>query len=124
MKIGDYVRTDTGDIGKITKIIGEEKNIKDCYLNFKDMVIYGTENDVIGIQGKVIKSSPNIIDLIEVGDYVNGYRVENIMIKLGIPILCIETGSNYFQSPFIHEEDIKSIVTSQQFESMEYKVGE
>lgn len=123
LRVNDYVRTDTGDIGKITKIIGEENDIKDCYLNFKDMVVYGKEEDVIGIQGKVIKSSPNIIDLIEVGDYVNGYQVISIGIddnKKNVELYVATQGYD----ELVLEQDIKSIVTKEQFESMEYKVGE
>lgn len=118
MKVRDYVRTDTGNIGKITKIIGEEKNIKDCYLNFKDMVVYGTKKNVIGIQGKVIKSSPNIIDLIEVGDYVNGWKVTQITNSY------VEICWGRDSDEFIEPENIKSIVTKECFERMEYKVGE
>ena len=68
----------------------------------------------------VLKASHNIIDLIEVGDYVNGYYVEDI----GKTFVNVSTGSNYFQNPTIYEDDIKSIVTKEMFSSMEYKVGE
>jgi hypothetical protein len=73
---------------------------------------------------KFIKSNPNIIDLIEVGDYVNGYYVEDITHNTEEYVLHIITGSNYFQSPILYEEDIKSIVTREQFSQMEYKVKE
>ncbi len=69
---------------------------------------------------RIPQPSFNIVDLIEVGDYVNGYYVEDI----SKTFINVATGSNYFQSPTIYEQDIKSIVTKEQFEQMEYKVGE
>ena len=51
---------------------------------------------------------------IEVGDYVNGEKVTDTWNGNRI-----ETHRSNF-----HEDNIKSIVTKEQFESMEYKVGE
>ena len=64
----------------------------------------------------IIKSSPNIIDLIEVGDYVNGNRV-----------LVVENREIFFGSGFgimmiLKNEDIKTIVTKEQFEEMNYEI--
>ena len=113
MKVGDYVRTKGGLIGTVEEIEGTYKRY---------FIPNRKENDVIDI----IKSSPNIIDLIEVGDYVNGYYVEDIRERYDdriIRTLECATGSNYFQAP-MYEEDIKSVVTKKQFESMEYRIGE
>ena len=71
-------------------------------------------------EDKIVKASYDIIDILEVGDYVNGYYVEDVLKTF----VNVAVGSNYFQSPTIYEKDIKSIVTKQQFENMEYKVGE
>jgi hypothetical protein len=65
----------------------------------------------------MIKHSPNIIDLIEVGDYVNGYPV----IDIGQDYICV---CDFGKSEDLIEEDIKTIVTKEQFESMKYKVGD
>ena len=69
---------------------------------------------------EVYNKSENIINILEVGDYVNGYYVEDVLKTF----VNVAVGSNYFQSPTIYEKDIKSIVTKQQFENIEYKVGE
>lgn len=66
------------------------------------------------------KPSFNIIDLIEVGDYVNGYYVEDVLKAF----VNVAVGSNYFQSPTIYEKDIKSVVTKEQFENMKYRIGD
>ena len=106
MKVGEYVRTNDRGIRRIGKII--------------DDIFYIDEEDNLHQKGNLIKSSPNIIDLIEVGDYVNGVIVEEI--KNGE----LRTSSYYdgYICNLCDEEDIKSIVTREQFESMEYKVGD
>ena len=69
---------------------------------------------------RIKKSSPNIIDLIEVGDYVNGMRVKDINDIAGFVI--VNTSS--ISENTIFSYNIKSIVTKECFESMEYKVKE
>ena len=119
-KAGDYVRTKEG----IEKIICIEENFMD-----DDVIFYATDNDVWrnAYNGKyngftsrsdvIIKSSPNIIDLIEVGDYVNGQRVDAV----GSKYVIFYDGNGDIET---FEYEIKSIVTKEQFESMEYKVGD
>lgn len=116
MKIGDYVRIRWGNglqtISKCKNIVdmGDTQYAKD------DFYIHTDHSGEVIYKTMIVKSSPNIIDLIEVGDYVNNAQVvgknENkIIINLLLP----------FE---LEEKDIKSIVTKQYFESMEYKVGE
>jgi len=123
MKVGDYVRTEYGVIAKIDNIVNFEQENKKPYLNFNNMLVW-TEDDrnVVGSRGIIIKSSPNIIDLIEVGDYVNGSKVQEI----GEGYVEIEeySGLNNDMPFVVKTEDIKSIVTKEQFESIEYKIGE
>jgi hypothetical protein len=67
----------------------------------------------------IVKHSKNIIDLIEVGDYVNGKYVYSIGTAIGnLPII------NHTDGTFTPSNLIKSIVTKEQFASMEYKVKE
>ena len=106
LEIGMYVRTKNG---KIDKIIGFDRAL----ILFLYDLVYGyiDENDII-------KASHKIIDILEVGDYVNGYYVEDVLKTF----VNVAVGSNYFQSPTIYEKDIKSIVTKEMFESMKYEV--
>ena len=117
MKVGDYVRTEISSlnlqrIGKIKEIISE-------YFIHTDIGTYDKEN--------IIKSSPNIIDLIEVGDYVNGKKVVDKQYhytdkdNYDIGEWCI-----FYENVALgdYQYNIKSIVTKEQFESMEYKIGE
>ena len=118
MKVGDYVRTYHlgGSIEKIIEIVPKERT--------DDLIErYITDISAKYMQSitaeQIIKSSPNIIDLIEAGDYVNGYRITTI----GSNGIYAEDENGYLIKMFT-KEDIKSIVTKERFESMEYKVGE
>ena len=107
MKVGDYVRLPDG-IHKIKhyEYRPEYENCHCMYLDDNDYGLLFTNKDLI-------KSSPNIIDLIEVGDYVNGRLVE----------WKSEDFVAFGRLDYAYEEDIKSIITKEQFSSMEYKVN-
>ena len=112
MKVGDYVRTKSGYLRKIIAIYNNYVEVDDkCFNSYANVQI---END------NIKKSSSNIIDLIEVGDYVNGYRVDDINENL---IYCCEDFVEDYCVIF-EKEDIKSILTKEQFSQMQYKVGE
>ncbi len=69
-----------------------------------------------------IKTAENIIDLIEVGDYVNGRLVlqvdyKNKNVCLLIPFTDTQANTNIMWYGF---EDIKSIVTKEQFAQVSY----
>ena len=115
LKVGMYVRTKKG-IGRVTeytkheswgyivKVLGQYS----CYTH--------TSN---GELSDVIKSGDNLIDLIEVGDYVNGLVVTRICVDE-------ETEKKYLNlygslSEW-ENEDIESIVTKEMFNSVKYEV--
>lgn len=119
MKIGDYVRTKDYGIRKISKFL------KTPYLDYIicDNPFSREQIDIT----QIIKSSPNIIDLIEVGDYVNGYLVKDIDYAFDDVVM---NNKNARYVPYIDNnkdnyiDEIKSIVTKEQFENMEYRIGE
>ena len=105
---GMFVRTKDGIIDKV--IIDYEGHCNNPNCNCKHISCKYNYYD----ENKVIKPSHNIIDLIEVGDYVNGYPVihkENDILKCGLLVQ-------------FKENEIKSIVTKEQFEQIQYKVGD
>lgn len=111
-----YVRTKEG---KIFNCFASESMGKPVYY-IKDSLTNGFID-----YNEAYKVSPNIIDIVQVGDYVNGELVVAIHknyvcdeIKLGI---ALETACNYTA---ILNEDIKSIVTKEMFYSMEYRLGD
>ena len=114
LEVGMYVRHKTLLSSKYVKInkikeIEEKENCLHIWLEDKDLII----------EKYLIKASYNIIDILEVGDYVNGVEVINIddewitMSDIQLPILkSIANGM------------IKSVVTHEQMEQMAYKVEE
>ena len=115
LEVGMYVRTKSGYIYKLGYYNKEEKRW-----------ICIEENDWYPVyENSVVKASHNIIDLIEVGDYVNGFRVEEIgeyhSIKTDKVEIYAKVNCSVLLNCF-YEEDIKSIVTKEQFESMSYKI--
>ena len=110
IEVGEYVRTDNGIIGEY-------------YQDRLEFDFIETDKETIGfdIEKDIVKHSKNIIDLIEVGDYVNGHKI----------IMDLEQSKKHYNSKdnFVtavgytfEENEIKSIVTKEQFESVEYKV--
>ena len=91
-------------------------------LNLTKENIYGYKS-LIGNSNIKIKSH-NIIDLIEVGDYVNGYKVLEIIkgFKILVDKLELNTYDGNYYLKQITNNQIKSIVTKEQFESMAYEV--
>lgn len=120
MNVGDFVRTKKGKIGKIINYIDEPTDYYfNCYEtdlknSFSDKYITEYDNE--------IKSSPQIIDLIEVGDYVNGTIVTKVVLD-SIECNYIELDYSYNKRG-IRNKDIKTIITHEQMEAMQYRVEE
>lgn len=123
LEVGMYVRlvNDVEDIVIINKIA----NV------FETTIL--TENDGSIYQGEytkenVVKASYDIIDLIEVGDYVNRYPVTAILSSNNkvyeIQVKRPNNRTGVWIKRIRNNEDIKSIVTKEQFEQISYKLGE
>lgn len=110
---GMYVRTKKG----IAKILGRINDPTDFYhkmlITDKFLKIHGDTEYIHDLD--IVKASENIIDLIEVGDYVNGYKV-----KITNPYMIVLDNYNF---KAIENKDIKSVVTKEQFNSAKYEVG-
>lgn len=138
IEVGEYVRIkymyNNATIAKITEKRGKDP----CYKNKKmyriDRCIKhdGTSYSSNLIYDEdIIKHSKNIAELIEPGDYVNGFRVDELKDENNKSILVIaiwdSADMNYVKDfLYINEfaNEIKSIVTKEQFENMEYEVEE
>ena len=119
MKVGDYVRTEEG-IKRVLKYKynANYENGHCVWFDNKDCGILYTDEEV-----KKMKPSPNIIDLIEVGDYVNNHRVIDIAEAPERAVYIESVNQQGALIPRINK-DIKSIVTKEQFKDMEYKLNE
>lgn len=132
LKVGMYVRNENG----ISKYLGLGKDVltNDESNQFKhyanqhlfDRNIFDVGHDWGDTLSdeefknidKYIEKEPSydVIDLIEIGDYVNGLPVVHNAKKNGGNIVIVINGNAY------NEENIKSIVTKEQFNSVKYEV--
>lgn len=113
LKENMYVRTKDGEIHKI-------KSINDEYIEYENG--FGIPYE---LKEYIVKASYNIIDILEVEDFVSTITGECAVIA-GVYNdinskkylrLCNCIGEYY-------EDDIKSVITHEQMEQMAYKVGE
>lgn len=130
---GMYVRTHQG----IARIV-EKPNISVAVWNDRK-VIYVDENghpiptsfNFFVFEDEITASSFNLIDLIKIGDYVNGYKVSEIIVdkdisdndklKFGDDDLVLTFKSNH-DTYYLYIEDIEDVITKEQFNSMKYVV--
>lgn len=121
LEVGMYVRlvNDVEDIVVINKIA----NV------FETTIL--TENDGSIYQGEytkenVVKASYNIIDILEVGDYVNGYPVTAILSSNNkvyeIQVKRPNNRTGVWIKRIRNNEDTKSIVTKEMYSSVEYRM--
>ena len=124
IQAGEYVRTKNGSIFKIIGGNADDYLIDVDYHDLQKMeddiydeLMWLNYNDNGNFIRRITKNhSFNIIDLIEVGDYVNGLPVrfvEKARVDIG-------QEENYI---WLRNEHIQTIITHEQFEAMEYKVG-
>ena len=104
IEVGEYVRT---NYGRICKVINN---------NYFMPRYLECENEMLIDRTNIVKHSKNIIDLIEVGDYVNGQKVYKITSA------CIYCVGKAVQNKFTI--NIETILTKEQYERNCYKVEE
>ena len=107
-----YVRTKDGEIHKI-------KSINDEYIEYENS--FGIPYE---LKEYIVKASYNIIDILEVGDYVNGERIINVIPEDICGNEILDNQHIFTKDGEIFENEIKSIITKEQMEQMAYKVGE
>ena len=119
MEIGDYYRTKRGGIYRIKTMNTPETRRKKClgYVKRNILLINGrhTLDDIVS-HSKMPK------DLVQDGDYVNGYLCRYITdINTGKNFLCNFDMNEMRWIPLEDIDVFESIVTKEQFASMEYK---
>ena len=118
LEIGQFARLKSGYSDELG--IGKIDFVANCGVATIDF-----KNKKFGVFTEdIIKASYNIIDLIEAGDYVNGYKVYSGGKKHFDYILTWDDVESYYMRIPLFSVDIKSIVTKEQFEQMLYKVGD
>ena len=109
IQVGEFVRTKNGLIRKVKTIYSGKR--KFC------LTTQTRINASIRLEN-ITKHSFNLIDLIEVNDYVNGKLIHHTDIRKNSAYIYYGNGKTFV------DYQIKSIVTHEQFTSLEYKVEE
>lgn len=118
--VNDYIRTNKGYIWKIDKIdkckiCGQKEYIHKEIIG--DLHFEHTYH-----KKDIIKHSKNIIDLIEVGDYVNGSKVIEVDNYKGAMREVYLEGQNPEKDCGIYFEQLETILTKEQYEQNSYKI--
>ena len=119
IKVGYFIRTNKGIIGKLKRIELDEidKNLK-WYVFDKKRPDMNIIDEIYINKPYITKYSKNIIDLIEIGDYVNGRKVMYIRDYEEFKRLDFDEDMD----DYIYKEDIKTILTKEQMEANQYVV--
>ncbi len=122
IKLNEYVRTKDGHIAKYIKKLAKDEDVSDGMLF--DSYIYEKHKLIRYkfLKEIIVKHSKQLIDLIEIGDFVNGYRVTDKYLFAG-EMLVLETKGNGTNCKYFCEKDIKTILTKEQYMANCYKVG-
>lgn len=125
LEVGMYIRTNKGEIAKIVADGPYFVNIDKLK---KDGITLRTLRKI-----DILKASSNIIDILEVGDVIKLFMEDdideedtNIFELIAINYNDNEIGvfNSDFQIEFFPIENLRGILTHEQMEQMEYKVGE
>ena len=122
IKAEEYVRTKDGKFGVFDRYSSREENSLhkspfNCFIKMQNR-----KTPLQCSREYIVKHSKNLIDLIEIGDLVNGYRVTDKYLFAGEkPVL--ETEGNDTNCKCLCGEDIQIILTKEQYMANCYKVG-
>ena len=125
LNVGDYVRYEYENIIYLGKI----DFISEVMCGLDETLEIEIDNCVEPILKKqIIKSSPNIIDLIEVGDFIT-YKQGNFYWGIPERVSGRYNRENQLTQLIVDEKplntvEILTVVTHEQFENISYKVGE
>ena len=121
IKVGEFIRTNQGHIGKLKRIEldKDDKGLKWYVFDHKEFEINIIKEEYIN-KPYIVKHSSNLIDLIQCGDYVNGYPVRRI---LNFNNKLCNFDLNKMEWIPLDEIDIwYEVVTKEMMESISYKV--
>ena len=111
IKVGEYLRLDNGYIYKW------ESNDYEWIYEEEGKFVYGNGANEYEWESDIVNHSFNIIDLIEVGDYVNGIQINE---RIGDSVWHFSAYGD--EDECLKSKDIKTIVTHEQMKAMEYKI--
>lgn len=122
LEVNDYVRINMDNrncigIGRVSRIVNET-----IYVNMNNKYNLPVPFQI----DKVVKHSKQLIDLIEVGDYVNGREVKHIAMFEGFPDypkLIFVDETHLIPDDTCENDEIQTILTKERYMANCYKVG-
>lgn len=129
IEVGEFVRTNNGIIDEVIKIEKAGSGTRFFGERLEDTIII-TNRDILSERRidlkDIVKHSKNIIDLIDLDDYVNGKRVTDYYFVGTQKVLVLDNEKVTYEENenFVPNLAIKSIITKEQFKSVEYRLEE
>lgn len=114
IEVNEYVRTKNGVIDKVDALYGMIENT----VHLENQKWFDTK--------KIVNHSKQLIDLIEIGDYVNGREVKHIAMFEGFPDypkLIFVDETHLIPDDTCENEEIQTILTKEIYIANCYKVG-
>lgn len=131
IKVGDYVRIKymyrQTKIAKITKILEKDPCYHDMQMYQIDVVHQHSNGHFPAYkiyEEDIINYSSEIIELVEIGDYVNGCKVIDKYYSYGGKELLLDAIGIEGHSLALTNIDIQSILTKENFDFMNYVIKE
>ena len=115
IEVNEYVRTENGIIDKVDSLCGMIEN-----------TVYLKQQSLWFNADYIVKHSKQLIDLIEIGDYVNGREVKHIAMFEGFPDypkLIFVDETHLIPDDTCENDEIKTILTKESYMANCYKVG-
>lgn len=116
IEVGEWIRSKDGFIGKVQKINYDNMEKSNYYICEKDNVMASNYLE------NIANHSKQLIDLIEVGDFVNGIEVIRIHPTTFGRCYRIELANHYIID-YLSFNEIKTILTKESYIANCYKVG-
>lgn len=124
IKVGEYIRTDEGIIGKIKRIELDKNDISlKWYVFDKKRPDINIINEVYINKPYIVNHSPNIIDLVTMEDIFK-IKEGNIISYIGFTNSYAEEYADFIEQVKNKEIELLEVLTKEQFLANSYKVGE
>lgn len=125
IEVGEYVRLARNQgINKIIDIYDKKYELETDIAN--EWGEFTCILEEYQLKDEIINHSKHLIDLIEVGDYVNGREVKHIAMFEGFPDypkLIFVDETHLIPDDTCENDEIQTILTKEQFDAACYKVG-
>lgn len=152
LEVGMYIRTDKGFIAKVKELkhdytkgkrLVDDYSVKEVVENYLSLdgnqcrliesidysipPCYPSDEELDEIKSHILKASYNIIDILEVGDYINGQEVYYDEELDFLYVQSFDGDGEFYQESITKKSfinNIETIVTHEQMKQMSYKIEE